>query len=176
MRSPRAYLTSVVTRLCIDQRRAIEARKETYVGPWLPEPIVEDGGPPSASQRAEVAESVSLAFLVALETLTPLERAAYLLRQTFDFEYDEIAAILDKSADNCRQLVSRAQAHLRAGRPRFEAKPDEAERLTTAFLEACATRRTRSPGGVCWRPTRCSIPTAAVRCRRHWPRFAAPTE
>lgn len=138
VRSPRAYLTSVVTRLCIDQRRAIEARKETYVGPWLPEPVVEDGEP-SASQRAEVAESVSLAFLVALETLTPLERAAYLLRQTFDFEYDEIAAILEKSSDNCRQLVSRAQAHLRARRPRFEAKADEADRITTAFLEACAT-------------------------------------
>ena len=138
VRSPRAYLTSVVTRLCIDQRRTIEARKETYVGPWLPEPVVEEGEP-SASQRAEVAESVSLAFLVALETLTPLERAAYLLRQTFDFEYDEIAAILDKSSDNCRQLVSRAQAHLRARRPRFEAKPDEAERITTAFLDACAT-------------------------------------
>lgn len=138
VRSPRAYLTSVVTRLCIDQRRAIEARKETYVGPWLPEPVVEDGEP-SASQRAEVAESVSLAFLVALETLTPQERAAYLLRQTFDFEYDEIAAILERSSDNCRQLVSRAQAHLRARRPRFEAKPDEAERITTAFLDACAT-------------------------------------
>jgi RNA polymerase sigma-70 factor, ECF subfamily len=138
VRSPRAYLTSVVTRLCIDQRRAIEARKETYVGPWLPEPVVERGDV-TASQRAELAESLSLAFLIALETLTPLERAAYLLRQTFDFEYDEIAAILDKSADNCRQLVSRAQAHLRAGRPRFEAKPDEAERITAAFLEACAS-------------------------------------
>ena len=138
VRSPRAYLTSVVTRLCIDQRRTIEARKETYVGPWLPEPVVERGDV-TASQRAELAESLSLAFLIALETLTPLERAAYLLRQTFDFEYDEIAAILDKSADNCRQLVSRAQAHLRAGRPRFEAKPDEAERITAAFLEACAS-------------------------------------
>lgn len=138
VRSPRAYLTSVVTRLCIDQRRTIEARKETYVGPWLPEPVVEDDEP-SARERAEVAESVSLAFLVALETLTPLERAAYLLRQTFDFEYDEIAAILERSSHNCRQLVSRAQAHLRARRPRFEAKPDEAERITTAFLDACAT-------------------------------------
>ncbi len=88
---------------------------------------------------AELAESLSLAFLIALETLTPQERAAYLLRRTFDFEYDEIATILDKSADNCRQLVSRAQTHLRAGRPRFDAKPDEAERITTAFLEACAS-------------------------------------
>ena len=138
VRSPRAYLTSVVTRLCIDQRRAIEARKETYVGPWLPEPVVEQREP-SASERAEVAESISLAFLVALEALTPLERAAYLLRQSFDFEYEEIAAILDKSSDNCRQLVSRAQSHLRARRPRFEARPDEAERITTAFLDACAT-------------------------------------
>jgi RNA polymerase sigma-70 factor, ECF subfamily len=137
VRSPWSYLASIVTRLCIDARRAIEVRKETYVGPWLPDPIIETDA--AADDRAELAESVSLAFLVALETLSPLERAAYLLRRTFDFDYGEIAAILGKSPENCRQLVSRAQAHVQARRPRFEVDSIEAERITTAFLSACAS-------------------------------------
>jgi RNA polymerase sigma-70 factor, ECF subfamily len=131
--SPRAYLASIVTRLCIDQRKAIELRKASYVGPWLPEPIVEPVG------RLEAVESVSLAFLVVLESLTPVERAAYLLRRVFDYGYDEIGAILEKSEPACRQLVSRAEAHVRAGRPRFDADPGEAERVTEAFLSACST-------------------------------------
>ena len=138
VRSPWGYLASIVTRLCIDASRAIESRKETYVGPWLPEPIIETDAA-AADDRAELAESVSMAFLVALERLSPLERAAYLLRRTFDFDYGEIASILRKSPENCRQLVSRAQAHVQAGRPRFEADPHEAERITTAFLSACAS-------------------------------------
>src|SRR3954451_5498204 len=136
--SPRAYLTTIVTRLCIDRRKAIEARKEAYVGPWLPEPVVEPAeADPSA--RLEAAEAVSLAFLVVLESLAPTERAAYLLRRAFDYGYDEIAAILDKSEPACRQLVSRAEARVRERRPRFEADPGEAERLTVAFLRACST-------------------------------------
>jgi RNA polymerase sigma-70 factor (ECF subfamily) len=136
--SPRAYLSSIVTRLCIDRRQAIEARKESYIGPWLPEPIVEpDCADPGG--RLEAAESVSLAFLIVLESLSPVERAAYLLRRVFDYGYDEIAAILDRSEPACRQLVSRAEGRVRERRPRFEADPGEAERLTGAFLRACST-------------------------------------
>src|SRR5262245_6908712 len=137
VRSPRAYLSSVVTRLCIDQRRAVEARKESYVGPWLPEPVVEPRASPA--ERAGAAEEVSLAFMVVLESLTPVERAAYLLRRVFDYGYDEIAEVLGKSEANCRQLVSRSESRVQERRPRFEAAPDEAERVTGAFLNACAT-------------------------------------
>jgi RNA polymerase sigma-70 factor, ECF subfamily len=138
VQSPRAYLFSIVTRLCIDQRQAIEARKQTYIGPWLPEPVVEAGasGP---SDRIEAAESVSMAFLLVLESLSPVERAAYLLRRVFDYDYNEIARILGKSEPSCRQLVSRAEQRVFDRRPRFEPDPAEAERLTDAFLQACAT-------------------------------------
>lgn len=135
--SPRAYLHSIVTRLCIDQRRAVEARKETYVGPWLPEPIVEPI--PHSGDRLEVAESVSMAFLIVLESLSPVERAAYLLRRVFDYGYDEIAQALGRSEPACRQLVSRAEGRVRSQRPRFDADPAEAERITEAFLQSCAT-------------------------------------
>jgi RNA polymerase sigma-70 factor (ECF subfamily) len=138
VRSPRAYLNSVVTRLCIDQRRTIEARKESYVGPWLPEPVVESPTP-SPGDRLGVAEEVSLALLVVLESLSPFERAAYLLRRVFDYGYEEIGEILDKSEAACRQLVSRAEEHVHQRRPRFEADPGEAERITGAFLQACST-------------------------------------
>jgi RNA polymerase sigma-70 factor (ECF subfamily) len=135
VKSPRAYLNAVVTRLCIDQRRAVEARKETYVGPWLPEPLVERPAP----DRIEAAEAVSMAFLVVLESLSPVERAAYLLRRVFDYGYDEIADALGKSEANCRQLVSRAEQRVMERRPRFDPEPGEAERLTGAFLQACST-------------------------------------
>lgn len=136
--SPRAYLSTIVTRLCIDQRQSFEARKQSYIGPWLPEPVVEPGaaGP---SERLEAAESVSMAFLLVLETLSPVERAAYLLRRVFDYGYDEISAVLGKSEPNCRQLVSRAEERIHERRPRFDPDPAEAERLTGAFLDACST-------------------------------------
>jgi RNA polymerase sigma-70 factor (ECF subfamily) len=136
--APRAYLTSIVTRLCIDRRQAIEARKESYIGPWLPEPVVEPAEA-DPSGRLEAAEAVSMAFLVVLESLSPSERAAYLLRRAFDYDYAEIAAILDKSESACRQLVSRAEVRVMERRPRFEADREEAERLTGAFLHASAT-------------------------------------
>jgi RNA polymerase sigma-70 factor (ECF subfamily) len=138
VKSPRAYLYSIVTRLCIDQRRAVEARKESYVGPWLPEPVVESPAADPATQM-ETAESVSMALLVVLESLSPVERAAYLLRRVFDYDYGEVSAILGKSEPNCRQLVSRAEEHIRQRRPRFDPVPGEAERLTGEFLQACAT-------------------------------------
>lgn len=138
VRSPRGYLAAVVTRLCIDRRQAIEERKKTYIGPWLPEPLVEPGKDEPA-RHLETAESVSLALMVVLESLSPFERAAYLLRRIFDLGYDEIANMLGKTEAACRQLVSRAEGRIQAGRPRFEARVEDAERLTTAFLEACTT-------------------------------------
>lgn len=134
--APRAYLLSLVTRLCLDQWRTVAARKEGYIGPWLPEPVVEDDDP---AARQETADAVSLAFLVVLESLGPEERAAYLLRRVFDYDYEEIARVLDKTSVACRQLVSRAEARIHAQRPRFEPAPDEAARLTQAFLAACVT-------------------------------------
>jgi RNA polymerase sigma-70 factor, ECF subfamily len=136
--APRAYLTSIVTRLCIDLRRSFEARKQSYIGPWLPEPVVEPAEA-DPSERLEAAESVSLAFLLVLETLSPVERAAYLLRRVFDYEYGEISEVLGKSEPNCRQLVSRAEERIHERRPRFEPDPAQAERLTDAFLQACST-------------------------------------
>src|SRR5262249_10541152 len=136
--SPRAYLSTIVTRLCIDRRHAIEARKESYIGPWLPEPLV-DSREADPGSRLETAESISLAFLLVLESLAPVERAADLLRRVFDHGYDEIARILDRSEPACRQLVSRAEARVRERRPRFDVDPVEVERLTEEFLEACTT-------------------------------------
>lgn len=130
--SARAYLSTIVVHLCIDRRRSIESRKESYVGPWLPEPVIE-------SATSDAAESVSLALMVVLETLSPVERAAYLLRRVFDYGYDEIGAILEKSEPACRQLVHRAEERVRAQRPRFEAESGAAERITGAFLHACAS-------------------------------------
>ena len=136
VKSPESYLSTIVVRLSIDQRRQIDARKATYVGPWLPEPIIEaDTG--SVSSRAETAENLTLAFLVVLERLSPVERAAFLLRKVFDFDYDEIGEILEKSTANCRQIVHRAEEAVQAQRPRFAGDEEEAERMTTAFLNAC---------------------------------------
>jgi RNA polymerase sigma-70 factor (ECF subfamily) len=138
VQAPRAYLHSIVTRLCIDARQTLDARKMTYVGPWLPEPLVEarSAEPP---RRLEQIETVSMAFLLVLESLSPVERAAYLLRRVFDYDYAEIAEILGKSEPACRQLVSRAEARVHEKRPRFETDAAETERLTGAFLQACST-------------------------------------
>jgi RNA polymerase sigma-70 factor (ECF subfamily) len=136
--SPRAYLSSIVTHLCIDRRAAVETRKQSYIGPWLPDPVVEVESTGSGS-RLEAAEEVSLAFLLVLESLSPVERAAYLLRRIFDFDYHEISKILGKAEPNCRQLLSRAEQKIRELRPRFEADPADAERLTGAFIKACST-------------------------------------
>lgn len=138
IRSPRAFLTTIVTRLSIDRRREVDARKETYIGPWLPEPLVESDVSES-THASELAESVSLALMHVLETLSPVERAAYLLRKAFDYDYAEIAEILDKSEVNCRQLVSRAESHVLSERPRFDTSREAATRMSERFLAACAT-------------------------------------
>jgi RNA polymerase sigma-70 factor (ECF subfamily) len=136
--SPRAYLTTVVTRLCIDQLKSARARREEYFGTWLPEPVITEG-PLSADAAAELADSLSVAFLVLLESLSPVERAAFLLREVFDYEYAEVAAILGKSEAACRQLVSRAREHVAARRPRYGASAERRAELTGRFVAACET-------------------------------------
>jgi len=129
IRSPKSYLSAVVTRLCIDQLRSARARREEYVGPWLPEPLPTDA--------AVLDESLSMAFLVLLESLNPTERAIFLLREVFDYDYREISHLVDKSEENCRQIARRARQSVAARRPRFESTPEQEERLMGRFLEAC---------------------------------------
>ncbi len=135
--TPRAYLTTIVTRLCIDHLRSARVRREQYIGPWLPEPLV--GAQPEESPEPELADSLSLAFLVLLETLTPTERAVFLLHEVFGYAYAEIAPIVGKSDAACRQIGARARRHVDERRPRFDASPGEQERLLQRFLRTCAT-------------------------------------
>jgi RNA polymerase sigma factor (sigma-70 family) len=134
--SPKAYLSAVTTRLAIDHLRSARARREEYVGPWLPEPLLIDEGAGDPSAHAELADSLSFAFLVLLERLSPVERAAFLLREVFAYPDDEIAEVIGKSEANTRQLVSRARRHADAERPRFEVDREAHEELTDRFIEA----------------------------------------
>ncbi|MGW7722891.1 RNA polymerase sigma-70 factor [Streptomyces canus] len=134
-RSVKAYLSTTVTRIAIDVLRSARVRREEYVGEWLPEPLLDD--PYEDPQRAaELAESVSMAALLLLERLSPLERAAFVLREVFDFGFPEVAAAVGRSEAACRQLVSRARRHMAAGRPRFEADREEREELASRFFAA----------------------------------------
>ena len=130
--SPPAYVATVVTRLCIDQLRSARVRRESYVGEWLPEPLVDD----DPARHAEMADSLSLAFLVLLESLSPEQRAVFLLREVFDYPYDEIAGIVGKSEDNARQLAVRARRHVEDRRPRFEASRARRDELARGFFAA----------------------------------------
>lgn len=134
--SPGAWLTTVVTRLCLDQLKCARARRESYVGPWLPEPLPTEGAASVPADPAAQHESISMAFLVLLEQLTPAERAAYLLHEVFDYSHVEIAEMLSLSADHCRQLALRARGHLRENRPRFAPSRERHERLLYEFLLA----------------------------------------
>jgi RNA polymerase sigma-70 factor (TIGR02957 family) len=133
--SPRAYLSTVVTRLAIDQLRSARARRETYVGEWLPEPVLADPEADPARQ-AEVADTLSLAFLVLLESLSPEQRAVFLLREVFDYPYDRIAEIVGKSEANVRQLAVRARRHVEEGGTRFDASREQREQLADRFFAA----------------------------------------
>jgi RNA polymerase sigma-70 factor (TIGR02957 family) len=133
--SPRAYVATVTTRLAINELRSARARREQYVGEWLPEPILTDGVEDPA-QQAELADSLSLAMLVLLESLSPEQRAALLLHDVFDYGYPEIAEIIGKSEDNVRQLASRARRHVEQRRPRFQTSQEQREELTQRFLAA----------------------------------------
>jgi RNA polymerase sigma-70 factor, ECF subfamily len=132
---PAAWITTVVTRLSINVLKSARVQRESYFGPWLPEPLLEDPTPGPAS-RAELADSLSLALLVVLERLTPVERAAYLLREVFGYEYAEIGDIIEQTEVNSRQLVTRARKHLEASRPRFDADENARDALLERFLAA----------------------------------------
>jgi RNA polymerase sigma-70 factor (ECF subfamily) len=133
VKSAKAFLTTVTTRLCLDQLKSARAQREHYVGPWLPEPLLTEESPAEVVERHEL---ISLAFLVLLESLTPVERAIFLLREVFDYEYAEIAQIVDKSEANCRQLYHRAKQYLTERRPRFTPSRAAQEQLLTRFLQA----------------------------------------
>ncbi|MDJ0462387.1 RNA polymerase sigma-70 factor [Streptomyces sp. H27-C3] len=140
VREPRAYLVRVTTRLAIDRLRHAQSRRETYVGPWLPEPVVTDFGPavPDTAERAVLADSVSLAVLVVLESLSPLERAVFVLREAFGFPFAEIATALDRSESAVRQLAGRARRHVDERRTRYDVDPAERRDLTERFLAAAS--------------------------------------
>ena len=139
--SLKAFLTTILTRLCMDQLHLARRQREVYVGPWLPEPILTAEAPEAADpeKRVETQESISLAFLVLLEQLQPFERAVFLLREVFEYEFAEIAAMLDKSESACRRSFSRAKLHLRAHRPRFPASPDIHRQLLGRYVQAVQT-------------------------------------
>jgi RNA polymerase sigma-70 factor (ECF subfamily) len=130
----RAYLVTIVTRLCLDQLDSARAQRETYAGPWLPEPVAEDD-----VATVEQADSLSLAFLVLLEELTPLERATYLLHDVFGYPFEDVAASLGRTPAACRQLGARARKHVEARRQRFDADLQHGRELTDRFVIACAT-------------------------------------
>ena len=134
IRSARAYLTTIVTRLCIDHLRSAERTRMEYPGPWLPEPLAEPN-----QESTELASSLTTAFLVLLEQLTPSERAVFLLREVFERDFDEIATTIGKSEANARQILARARGRLRDSRPRFTASRRESEEIVRHFRHACVT-------------------------------------
>jgi RNA polymerase sigma-70 factor (ECF subfamily) len=135
IREPAAWITTVATRLAIDHLRLARVRRESYVGPWLPEPLLADPAPGPAD-AAEVADTLSQAFLVLLEQLTPVERAAFLLREVFGYDYAQVAEVVDRTEPTARQLVTRARRHLEADRPRLPTDPAAARALLERFLAA----------------------------------------
>jgi RNA polymerase sigma-70 factor, ECF subfamily len=136
--SPKAFLATVTTRLAISHLRSARVRRESYVGAWLPEPLLADapGGEPDPAERAEMSDSLSMAFLVLLESLTPTERAVFLLHEVFGYDYKEIAGITGKSETNCRQILARARHHVDDGKPRFDASREQREEVARRFFAA----------------------------------------
>ncbi|MFL5658478.1 MAG: RNA polymerase sigma-70 factor [Ktedonobacteraceae bacterium] len=138
IRSLKAFLTTILTRLCMDQLQLARRKREVYVGPWLPEPILTTTTPASEdpAERVEREESISLAFLMLLEQLQPFERAVFLLREVFEYDFAEIAAMLDKSEAACRRSFSRAKKHLSEHRPRFPASAQTHRQLLSGYFQA----------------------------------------
>lgn len=137
--SPPAFLTRVVTRLCLDRMKAAQASRETYVGPWLPEPVADEAAVSSSfggQGGSDLAADLSVALLLALERLSPLERAAFLLHDVFDLDYAEVARTLERSEDACRQLAARARANVQQSRTRFPVSREKGEQIAAAFLTA----------------------------------------
>jgi RNA polymerase sigma-70 factor (ECF subfamily) len=151
--NPRAYLVRTITNLSLNELTSARARRETYVGPWLPEPLLTAA---DASQEAEMAESISQAMLVVLETLSPTERAVFLLHDVFGYSHAEISSIVDRSEAAVRQTAARARAHVAARRPRFSPDPGVRREAAERFLEACAggdlnaVMELLAPDVVCW--------------------------
>src|SRR6266849_8443078 len=141
IRSLKAFLTTILTRLCMDQLQLARRKREVYVGPWLPEPILTTMTAETLdpAERVEMNESISLAFLVLLEQLQPFERAVFLLREAFEYEFAEIATMLDKSEAACRRSFSRAKLHLRTHRPRFGASAETHRQLLSGYFQAVET-------------------------------------
>jgi len=139
--SPKAWLSTVTTRLAINHVKSARVRREAYVGTWLPEPLLTDAVP-DAARHVETAEALSMALLVLLERLNPVERAVFLLRDVFDFGFDEIADIVDKSEENCRQIAVRARRHVQDRKPRFEASRKRRQELAQRFFEAVGAGKT----------------------------------
>jgi RNA polymerase sigma-70 factor, ECF subfamily len=134
--STKAFLSAVVTRLSIDHLRSARARRETYIGQWLPEPLLTDDAADDPAEQAEKADSLSMAFLLLLERLTPVERAVFLLHDVFGYDYDEISTIVGKTETNCRQLAARARSHIESERPRFDPSMEKRDELATRFMAA----------------------------------------
>jgi RNA polymerase sigma-70 factor, ECF subfamily len=135
VRSAKTYLATITTRLCIDHLRSARVQREQYVGTWLPEPMLTPQSE-NSTDLMELADSLSIAFLTVLERLSPIERAVFLLRDVFDYDYDEIAQMVGKSSTNCRQILRRAKHHLADQRPRFPVSQPQQEQITAQFLEA----------------------------------------
>lgn len=134
--SPKAFLSTVVTRLCLNQLQSAHVQRESYLGPWLPEPLLTEDDPESPTSQAERLESISMAFLVLLERLTPVERAVFLLREVFDYPYADIAEIVGKDEVSCRQILSRAKKFIAGNRPRFTPSTEQHHQLLQQFLDA----------------------------------------
>ena len=156
VREPAAFLRRVVTRLCLDRLKSVRRERETYVGTWLPEPIVESG--------EDEPDDVTLPLLMALERLSPLERAAFLLHDVFGLGFEEVAATIGREPAACRQLASRARANVRADRPRYPLPKERGFEIAEAFFAASRTARW-SACARCSRRTSPSTPMAAERCR-----------
>lgn len=139
IRTLKSLLTTIVHHLCVDHLKSAQARRETYVGPWLPEPVITGTGASLFAPLHQMTdpESISMAFLVLLESLSPLERAVFLLREVFDYEYAELAQITGRDEAACRQLFSRAKKHLMEHRSRFPASPEVHAKMVGRFMEAC---------------------------------------
>ena len=141
IQSPRAFQTTIVTRLCLNHLQSARVRRETYVGPWLPEPLPTGAASAPGSfdhvaDKVENDDSISMAFLILLERLTPVARAVFLLREVFDHQYKEIAEIVEHDEAACRQIFSRARKELASGQRRFSAEPAAHERIPRGFMQA----------------------------------------
>ena len=172
--SPKAYLSAVTTRLAIDHLRSARVRKESYIGEWLPEPLLTDDDAVDAAERAEQADSLSMAFLLLLERLSPVERAVFLLHDVFDYGYDEVAGIVGRSEPNCRQLAVRARRHVNEHKPRFEVSREQREQLAARFFDAVEDGDWTA-WSTCSRPTSRSTATAVERARPGAARSSAAT-